>query len=77
MSEFNGFICDSCGDVWIIDKRTRVTMKFEATEFCNLGSYWKDLCPRCIIDPIGWIPSKKRKTNEPSIPEGFATGFEN
>ncbi len=61
MSHFDAFICDTCGDVWGVEKRTRVTMKFEQTEFCNLGQYWRDLCPKCIIAPFDWNPTATRK----------------
>src|SRR5665213_175938 len=62
MAEFHGFQCDACGRVWrTLDKRTKVTMRFEQTECCDLGSYSRDLCPNCIVEPFDWTPSKRNR----------------
>jgi hypothetical protein len=62
MAEFTGFSCDACGRVWSgLDRRTKVTMKFEQTDFCDLGSYTRDLCPECIVEPFDWTPSRRNR----------------
>jgi hypothetical protein len=61
MTDFIGFKCDSCGNVWTREERTRVTQKFEYTSYCDLGTYFKDLCPKCIVAPFDWTPSKRNQ----------------
>ncbi len=80
MSDFIGFVCDTCGNVWPLSHRTRVTMRFEQNEYCSLGVYTKDACPNCIVPPFDWnpVPTRKRRivadiTAEPtgdSSPQG-------
>jgi hypothetical protein len=61
VSDFHGFSCDACGKVWTLDKRTKVRMVFERTEFCDLGTYTRDLCPDCTAEPFGWNPTRRNR----------------
>jgi hypothetical protein len=59
VSTFKGFVCDVCGNVWTLDKRTRVKMMFERN---LLGPFTKDVCPNCLVPPTdGWHPTRKRR----------------
>ena len=76
MSDFSGFQCNECNQVWTLELRTRVTMKFEENAFCELGTWIRDLCPVCIGSitanpPQGWEKVVRRKKNAtvPSVPE--------
>ncbi len=70
MADFIGFKCDACGEVWDIDKRTRVYLRYEATQYCDLGTYKRDLCPRCVAPPFDWEPLRsKTRAKEPRQPE--------
>lgn len=67
MAEFKGFVCDDCGDVWVDDSKTRVKITF--TGHSKLGSFYRELCPNCIIEPEGARPTLKRNRKSGSAAE--------
>ena len=74
LSDFIGFVCDLCGQVWTLDKRTRATMKFDQNEYCDLPSYRMDVCPHCIAAPPNMIPVSKRAKRVKEDPDATQPG---
>ena len=58
MAEFKGFMCDECREVWVEDSKTRVKTTFSG--FCDIGSFFRELCPNCVVPPEDARPTKKR-----------------
>lgn len=49
MADFEGFICDNCGNVHPNSERTVEVMSFETKKFVDLDKeYVRDLCPECV-----------------------------
>lgn len=62
MAQYNGFTCDSCGNVMNADERTRVTVRYEGDVVD--GEYHVDKCPQCVNVPEGMTlkPLRRRKS---------------
>jgi len=58
MAEFKGFVCDECNEVWTDDLKTRLKITF--TGYQELGSFYKELCPTCVVEPDDARPTRKR-----------------
>lgn len=61
MAQYNGFTCDSCGNVMSVDDRTRVTMRYEGALVS--GEHHIDKCPDCVSVPDGVVlkPLRRRR----------------
>jgi predicted RNA-binding Zn-ribbon protein involved in translation (DUF1610 family) len=64
VATFQGFKCDSCGDVIDNGERTKRTVKLEGSRLAPQGQYSQDLCPTCVAVPDGvdLKPLRKRRT---------------
>ncbi len=66
MAQYNGFTCDSCGNVIPPENRTKVTTRYEGGVI--EGEYSLDKCPDCVgtaPKPLKPLRRRRKKTEAP------------
>jgi len=63
MAQYNGFKCDSCGNVIAPEDRTRVTTRYEGSVVS--GEYSLDKCSDCVGTPPKTLKPLRRR--RPSV----------
>ena len=61
MAQFNGFLCDACGNVFPMAQRVKKTIKYDGIDV--QGETHQDLCPSCAVaetEDIGLRPLRRR-----------------
>lgn len=69
MAQFNGFLCDSCDNVFPMAQRVKKTTKYDGPDV--QGEVHQDLCPSCAVaetEDIGLKPLRRRgKGKDPEV----------
>ena len=61
MAQFNGFLCDACGNVFPMAQRVKKITKYDGIDV--QGEVHQDLCPACAVaetEDIGLKPLRRR-----------------
>ena len=68
MAQFNGFVCDSCDNVFPMSQRTKKTVKYDGVDV--QGEVTQDLCSGCAVaetEDLEMRPLRRRGRTEPEV----------